>query len=40
VEAALFMRMRFKVDFTGKLTLILHLMVAALRVFGNRLEAE
>ena len=40
VEAALFMRLRFKVDFTGKLTLILHLVVAALRVYGNRLEAE
>ena len=40
VEAALFVRLRFKVDFTGKLTLILHLVVAALRVFVNRLEAE
>jgi hypothetical protein len=39
VEAALFIRLRFKVDFTGKLTLLMHLVVAALRVFGNRLEA-
>ena len=34
------MRLGFKVDFTGKLTLVLHLVVAALRVYGNRLEAE
>jgi hypothetical protein len=40
VEAALFIRLRFKVDFTGKLTLLMHLVVAALRVFGNRLEAD
>ena len=40
VEAALFIRLRFKVDFAGKLTLLMHLVVAALRVYGNRLEAD
>jgi hypothetical protein len=40
VEAFVFIRLKFKIDFTGILTLLMQLAVAILRVITNRFAAS
>jgi hypothetical protein len=37
-EAFVFLKLKFQLDFSGKLTLLLHFVVSVIRIFNNYFE--